>query len=40
MDAAASEFYKNGFYEPEPNKILTGKQMVDYYLKLIKKHKK
>ena len=37
VDAAASEFYKKGKYEID-NKKLTPKQLLNYYLKLIKKY--
>lgn len=38
IDAAASEFYKNNKYEPELGKKMSGKQLVSYYEKLVKKH--
>ena len=31
MDAAASEFYKDGVYEVEPGKKLAGSELIDYY---------
>lgn len=39
MDAAASEFYKQGkYYLKSENKKLTSKQMIDYYENLIEKY--
>ena len=39
IDAAASEFYKNGKYEVEKGKKLTSQQLLKYYEDLTKKHK-
>ncbi len=39
IDAAASEFYKNKKYQLRKDKLkLSGPQLIDYYLKLIKKY--
>ncbi|MFT4283030.1 MAG: phosphopyruvate hydratase [Candidatus Woesearchaeota archaeon] len=38
MDPAASEFYKDGLYEVEKDKKISGKEFVSYYLDLFKKY--
>ena len=38
IDAAASEFYKEGVYEVEPGKKLSSEEMIDYYEKLISQY--
>ncbi len=37
MDAAASEFYKDGKYSVNGN-LITGEELVDYYIKLVEKY--
>lgn len=39
MDAAASEFYKDGKYEVIKGKLMEADELIDYYLRLIKDYK-
>ena len=38
LDAAASEFYKDGKYEVEVGKFLTGEEMIQYWKDLVERH--